>query len=56
MDDSVEARVAQHFRASPERVFDGFVNPDIARRWSFAEGWREMLVATDEAITEGDGR
>jgi len=36
MTDKIEAKVTHRFRASPERVFDAFVDPDLARRWQAA--------------------
>src|SRR5258705_13844192 len=29
----VEAKVTYHFKASPERVFDAWVDPSIVRKW-----------------------
>ena len=36
MYDTIEAKVTHRFRASPERVFDAFVDPVLARRWQAA--------------------
>jgi uncharacterized protein YndB with AHSA1/START domain len=36
MPDRIEAKVTHSFRASPERVFDAFVDPALARRWQVA--------------------
>lgn len=36
MSDKIEAKVTHRFRASPERVFDAFVDPVLARRWQAA--------------------
>lgn len=36
MPDRIEAKVTHRFRASPERVFDAFVDPALARRWQAA--------------------
>ncbi|MBO9588725.1 SRPBCC domain-containing protein [Devosia sp.] len=36
MSDRIEAKVTHRFRASPERVFDAFVDPVLARRWQAA--------------------
>jgi uncharacterized protein YndB with AHSA1/START domain len=36
MSDKIEAKVTHRFRASPERVFDAFVDPERARHWQAA--------------------
>jgi len=36
MSETIEAKVTHRFRASPERVFDAFVDPALARRWQAA--------------------
>ena len=36
MSEKVEAKVTHRFRASPERVYDAFVDPALARRWQAA--------------------
>lgn len=36
MSDRIEAKVTHRFRASPERVFDAFLDPALARRWQAA--------------------
>ncbi|SFV37542.1 Uncharacterized conserved protein YndB, AHSA1/START domain [Devosia crocina] len=36
MSDKIEAKVTHRFRASPERVFDAFVDPAFTRRWHSA--------------------
>lgn len=36
MSDRIEAKVTHRFRVSPERVFDVFVDPELARRWQVA--------------------
>lgn len=36
MSDKIEATVTHRFRASPERVYDAFVDPALARRWQAA--------------------
>jgi uncharacterized protein YndB with AHSA1/START domain len=35
-------RITQHFDAPADRVFDAWVNPDVARRWLFATASRPM--------------
>lgn len=36
MSEKIEAKVTHRFRASPERVFDVFLDPVLARRWQAA--------------------
>ena len=36
MPEKIEAKVTHRFRASPERVFDAFVDPDLFARWRAA--------------------
>lgn len=36
MSDRIEAKVTHRFRCSPERVFDAFLDPVLARRWQAA--------------------
>ena len=36
MSEKIEAKVTHRFRASPERVFDAFLDPVLARRWQAA--------------------
>ena len=37
MTDKIEAKVTHRFAASPERVYEALVDPDLARRWN--EAW-----------------
>ena len=37
MTDKIEAKVTHRFAASPERVYQALVDPDLARRWN--EAW-----------------
>lgn len=36
MSNRIEAKVTHRYRASPERVFDAFLDPALARRWQAA--------------------
>ena len=65
MADTVEARVTHGFRASPERVFDAYLDPGMVRRWMDAShlkhvprteaSWAAMLDKID-ALPEGAAR
>lgn len=44
---STSIRVPRHFDAPPERVFDAFLDPAVARRWLFAS---ETTEATQVEI------
>jgi uncharacterized protein YndB with AHSA1/START domain len=46
-------RVARRFRASPERVFDAWLDPGIAGRWLFATASRPMMRVTLDARVGG---
>ena len=46
MSDRIEAKVTHRFRASPERVFDAFVDPALARRWQGAWLRRSGQIGT----------
>ncbi|WP_240231145.1 SRPBCC family protein [Devosia lacusdianchii] len=36
MTDTIEAKVTHRFKASPERVYDAFLDPDTVRQWQVA--------------------
>ncbi len=40
MTEKLEAKVTHRFAASPERVYDAFVNPEIVRAWQ--ESWARL--------------
>ena len=46
-------RVNERFRASPERVFDSWLNAEIAGRWLFATASRPMTSVTIDARAGG---
>src|SRR5262249_38635822 len=46
----MSARVTRRFRASPERVFDAWLDPKTARKWLFAKAAGQIVCA------EIDGR
>src|SRR5262249_60976491 len=46
----ISARVTRRFRASPERVFDAWLDPKTARKWLFAK------AAGQNGSAEIDGR
>ena len=46
----ISARVTRRFRASPERVFDAWLDPKTARKWLFAKAAGQIVCA------EIDGR
>lgn len=48
---TVSLTVKRRFKASPERVFDAWLNPEIARKWLFATETGEMVRAeTDPKV------
>jgi uncharacterized protein YndB with AHSA1/START domain len=46
-------RVSERFQALPERVFDAWLDPKIARRWLFATASRPMTSVTIDAREGG---
>ena len=46
-------RIARRIGASPQRVFDAWIDADIARRWLFATAWRPLASATIDARVGG---
>jgi len=46
-------RIAQHYRESPARVFDAWLNPQVARLWLFATASRPMAGAIIDARAGG---
>lgn len=52
-DQPVEVRLTRRFEASPERVFDAFLDPAKARRFMFATPDGEMLRADIDARVGG---
>jgi uncharacterized protein YndB with AHSA1/START domain len=46
-------RVTRRFRASPERVFDAWLDPEIAGKWLFATASRPMTCVTLDARVGG---
>jgi len=40
----VKARVTRRFQASPERVFDAWLDPEMIARWMFGPNVREEEV------------
>jgi uncharacterized protein YndB with AHSA1/START domain len=45
--------VTHRYAASPERVFDAFLNPDVARHFLFATATGEMITAKADARVGG---
>jgi uncharacterized protein YndB with AHSA1/START domain len=52
-DARVTVRVSRRFSASPERVFDAWLDADNMRRWLFATLGGEMVRAEVEAKVGG---
>ena len=49
----VPIRVTSRFRAAPERVFNAWLDPNVARRWLFATASRPMQHVQIDARIEG---
>ena len=58
MPELTEIKVTHRFRASPERVFDAFVDPDLAHRWQgvWARRLNREVSHTFVFEPEPDGR
>ena len=54
-DETVEARVEHAFRASPERVFDAWLEPDLVTKWMRA-ALRQLDLSGDVRRVEIDPR
>jgi uncharacterized protein YndB with AHSA1/START domain len=52
-DRRADVRVTRKFKASPERVFDAWLDPRIARRWLFATASRPITRVTIDARVGG---
>src|SRR6266540_6763946 len=46
-------RLTRRFNASPERVFDAWLNPETAKKWLFATPADEMYTAELDARVGG---
>lgn len=55
MHEKIEARVTHRFRASAERVYDGWLDPATVRRW-MAASLRQSGLAGDIRTVEIDAR
>ena len=53
MTDAVRLTVKRRFDASPERVFDAWLDPGIARRWLFTTADSEIVRAEVDARVGG---
>ncbi len=49
-------RVSRRYRAPPERVFDAWLDPEVARRWLFATAERPMARVAIDARVAGSFR
>ena len=53
---SVSIRIDARFEASPERVFNAWLDPDVARRWLFATAMRPIAQVEIDARVGGGFR
>ena len=49
-------RITRRFSAPPERVFDAFIEPEVAGRWLFATALRPMTDVEIDARVGGSFR
>jgi len=52
----VEVRITQRFSAPAERVFNAWLDPEIAGNWLFATAWRPMSRVAIDARAGGSFR
>ena len=52
----VTVRVPHRYKASPERVFDAWLNPVLASHWLFATASRPLVHVEIDARVEGSFR
>lgn len=52
-DETVSLQVRRRFDAAPERVFDAWLDPQIARRWIFSDQNGEIVSANVDARVGG---
>lgn len=55
-DPSHRLRITRRFDASPERVFDAFLNPQIARKWLFTAPETDMAARRVEIDARVGGK
>jgi uncharacterized protein YndB with AHSA1/START domain len=53
MTQTMSLQVRRRFDASPERVFDAWLEPEIARRWIFSDRDSEIVSAAADARVGG---